>query len=573
MKESGLARELQRLAERYWAFCCFEQPFNAILAGEDPADDVLFRESPGDHDRRCSAAVALLAELGSIPVDALAIGDRATQMLLRRELEAIRDFHRAKAHLRPSLYPAGPDFNLVYFANSASINSVDAADRFVARLATVPAFIADLEASLLAGHQAGFRYPRHMLGLAAQAVRAHLTPSAEESALFGPFRRCAIAGRASLTLARQEAARLIATEIMPAFEVYAAFLDSTLAEDARDTIGLQDDLWGREYYELLVRHFTSLELTALEVHELGLGEVARVQGEIDTLAADAGFGGDSSAYRRYLSSERAFIAPDPETHLARVRALCKRIDAHLPAYFGKLPRITYGVECIPPGLSASMPPAYAQPSPADHSAPGIFWLNGNTEKCPTYLYPSLALHEAWPGHLMQIALMQEQKQLPKFRRHGSLKYTACIEGWAMYCEQLGIPMGLYATPHEHFGRLNMELWRSVRLVVDTGIHILGWTRDQAISYMADRVCLPLPAVASEIDRYVALPGQALAYQPGNLKFRELRARAERALGDRFDLRSFHDALIAAGPVTLTVLDELVSHWLEQQERGNDRCAA
>lgn len=573
MKESIAERELERLAQRYWEFCCYESPFSAILAGEDTHDAVLFRESPGDHDRRCEGAIALLSALDGIPVDELAAQERATARLLRRELEAIRDFHAVKAHLRPSLYPAGPDFNLLFFANSTSANSAAAAERYVARLESVPAFLADLEASLVAGREFGFRYPAHVLTRAAKAVRANVTAAAGESPLYGPFKRSTAAAARSVRKAGQSAVRLIEGEIMPALTAYAAFLEQSLLPEARRTIACSDGPLGPEYYDLLVRNFTSLDLAASDVHELGLAEVARLEAEIGRVAEEGGYGGNVGAFRHHLATERSFIAPDEETHLVRVRALCKRIDRHIPAYFGRLPRITYGVECIPAGLAASLPPAYAQPSPADHSAPGIFWLTSLTEKCPTFMYPSLALHEAWPGHLMHIALMQEQEHLPKFRRNGALKYTACIEGWAMYCETLGIGMGLYETPAEHFGRLNMEMWRAVRLVLDTGIHRYGWSREQSVAYMTERVAIPQDTIEAEIDRYIALPGQALAYQPGNLKFRELRARAERALGDRFDPRNFHDTLMAAGPVTLPVLDELIEHWLDSQGCKNGQFTA
>ena len=305
-------------------------------------------------------------------------------------------------------------------------------------------------------------------------------------------------------------------------------------------------------------------MSAREVHDWGLREVERVFAEMTEVATDAGFSGDVAGYGEFLNNDPQFVAPDMESHQNNVRAICKEIDSHIPSFFNRIPRITYTVNCIPPDLSESMPPAYAQPSPADNSAPGIFWLSGIPSRCPTWFYRSLALHEAWPGHLMQIALMQENEELPKFRRSGALKYTACIEGWAMYCENLGIDMGIYMSPHDHFGRLLFEMWRSVRLVVDTGIHSLGWSRDKALKYAIEHVAIPREALEWEVDRYIALPGQALAYQPGNLKFRDLRARTEQRLGESFNIRDFHNQLISSGPVTLPILDNLVEHWLTQQ---------
>jgi uncharacterized protein (DUF885 family) len=573
LKELRAQHTLAELADRYWQFACEEQPFSAILAGESLEHAVLFRESVADHDRRCERAKDLLAELQQISQSDLSAQDLATFRLMQRELQTIVDLHGVKTHLRPSLYPAGPDFNLVFFANSSSTNSAREAELYVRRLASIPAFIGDLRAALAAGAEHGFRYPRFVLERAAAAVRANIGDSAEGSALYGPFQRSSSQACAVVQQCSQQAVRLIGEEIQPALRGYADFLQTGLMQYARDSIACTEDFQGAELYGLLVRNYTSLDLGPEQVHQLGLSEVARLHEEMEQVAATAGFAGRLDEYRRHLVSSDEFQAANPGIMLEQMQVLCKRIDSQIPAYFGRMPRITYGVKSIPEGLSASLPPAYAQPSPADYSSPGIFWLTSIPEKCPTYLYPCLALHEAWPGHLMQIALMQEQEDLPKFRRNGALKYTACVEGWAMYCEQLGTPMGLYPGPAENFGRLNMEMWRAVRMVVDTGIHFYGWTRQQAIAYMSRHVTMPQEMVSAEVDRYIALPGQAVAYQPGNLKMRELRQRCERALGDDFDIRQFHDALIAAGPVTLGILDDLMSHWLDTERRKHNAFAA
>ncbi len=244
--------------------------------------------------------------------------------------------------------------------------------------------------------------------------------------------------------------------------------------------------------------------------------------------------------------------------------MSKRIDAHIPEFFGQIPRATYGVRSIPMAISAAMPPAYAQPSPADNSAAGVHWITSHPEKMPRYMHIPIALHEAWPGHLMHLARIQELSALPAFRRFGALNYSACLEGWALYCEGLGEDMGLYDSPEKRYGRLEMEMWRAVRLVVDTGLHAEGWSRQRAIDYFRGHVAMPVETIEAEVDRYVGLPGQALGYQLGNRMFRELRARAERELGSRFDIRAFHDALLSAGAVSLPVLEQTVDAWVEAQ---------
>jgi uncharacterized protein (DUF885 family) len=211
-----------------------------------------------------------------------------------------------------------------------------------------------------------------------------------------------------------------------------------------------------------------------------------------------------------------------------------------------------------------MPPAYAQPNPADRTAAGVHWITSIPSKLPRYLHLPIALHEAWPGHLMHLALIQEMESLPKFRRHGALRYSACLEGWALYCERLGEEMGFYDTPEKRYGRLETEMWRAVRLVTDTGLHTKGWTRQQAIECFKKHMALPIETIEAEVDRYVGLPAQALGYQLGNLRFRAVREHAEKTLGDRFRIRDFHDALLAAGPVTLDLLETLLFDWTATQ---------
>jgi uncharacterized protein (DUF885 family) len=291
------------------------------------------------------------------------------------------------------------------------------------------------------------------------------------------------------------------------------------------------------------------------------------------VADEAGFAGNVPGYREFLSRDPQFVAPSRDALRETIEALCKRVDRRIPEFFSLIPRITYGVLSIPDAVSARMPPAYAQPGPADGSTAGIFWISGLPSKAPSYLHPALVVHEAWPGHLMHLALLNEQTDLPAFRRHGAVKYTACVEGWALYCEGLGVEMGLYTTPHEHYGRLEMEMWRAVRLVVDTGIHVRGWSREQAIAFMTEWLTLSAETIEAEVDRYAAMPGQALGYQIGNLKLRELRQRAEAQLGSRFRHRDFHTAVMNAGAVTLPVLDDLIDDWLQRQGTPGPQHAA
>jgi uncharacterized protein (DUF885 family) len=559
------SQQVADLAQRFWQLECHELPLTAAMAGVVLPDAVLFRESADDHARRDRRAGELLADTEQIEARTLSAQERATLALLKRELSGLRAQYAVDSHLRPWLFPAGPDFTAMFWANSASVSDEATAVLYVDRLATLPEYLLDMQANIEAGHARGYRYPRVVLQAGAGNTRGILSAAPEASAWLSPFKRSPAAAQAAVQGQAARALTLVREALMPALQAWAALLEGLLARGARESLSCIDGPAGTDYYRVWVRHFTSTSIEPDEVHALGLAEVARIDAEIQAVAADVGFAGNLAGYRSFLASDPQFVAPTADALRHDVEALCKRVDRRIPEFFGLIPRITYGVQSIPDSVSARMPPAYAQPSAADGSSAGIFWISSLPSKAPSYLHPALVVHEAWPGHLMHLALLNEQIDTPAFRRYGAVKYTACIEGWALYCENLGIDMGLYTTPHEHYGRLEMEMWRAVRLVVDTGIHVQGWSRERAVAYMAEHLTLSRETIEGEVDRYAALPAQALGYQIGNLKLRELRQRAEGRLGTRFSHRGFHEAVMTAGAVTLPVLDDLVEDWLQRQE--------
>ncbi len=570
---SSPSQPLAALAERYWQFECHELPLAAAMAGVTLPDAVLFRESAADHARRDHSAGELMADAEQIDTRALAAQERATLALLKRELAGLRAQYAVDSHLRPWLFPAGPDFTAMFWANSASVSDAATAALYVDRLATLPGFLRDVQANIETGHTRGYRYSRVVLLAGAGNTRGILAAAPEGSAWLSPFKRSAAAAQPAVQTQAARALALVRETLMPALQNWADFLEGSLTRGARESLSCIDGPAGADYYRTWVRHFTSTTIEPEDVHALGLAEVARIDAQIQAVAADAGFANDLAGYRGFLATDPQFVASSADALRHSVEALCKRVDRRIPEFFSLIPRITYGVQSIPEAVSARMPPAYAQPSAADGTSAGIFWISGLPSKAPSYLHPALVMHEAWPGHLMHLALLNEQTDIPTFRRYGAVKYTACIEGWALYCENLGTEMGVYTTPHEHYGRLEMELWRAVRLVVDTGIHAQGWSRDKAINYMAKLLTLSRDTIEGEVDRYAALPAQALGYQIGNLKLRELRQRAERTLGTRFQHRRFHTAVMTAGAVTLPVLDDLVSDWLLREQTGEAAHAA
>ncbi|WP_082793121.1 DUF885 domain-containing protein [Ramlibacter tataouinensis] len=553
---------LSRLCDAYWQLVREEQPLLALMAGQ-PLGLELMREAPEDHTRRAQRASEILSQAREIDPAVLDAKERVTLSLLRWELELIQEAFLSRAHNRPSLFPLGPEFLLSYASNSVALLNQRDAEDWLTRLSSIPKGLDGTIRSLQAGIDAGIRYPRLHLEGASGNVRGILKAPAKASPLHGPFLRAA--GRsADIDQLAERGLEILADAVIPALTRYADFIDGPLSSVARDSISCCDDIDGRMHYEYLVRRYTTISETPEALHVLGLAEVERLEQESKIVAAAAGFGDDVAGFRRALNEDPDQYAQTAEALRQEIEVLSKRIEPILPGLFGNLPRITYGVQSIPVAISERMPPAYAQPSPADRTSAGIHWITSHPAKLPRYMHLPLALHEAWPGHLMHLALMQEQEHLPDFRRHGALGYSACLEGWALYCEGLGEDMALYDTPQKRYGRLEMEMWRAVRLVVDTGLHVKGWSREEAIEYAVARMALPRATLEAEIDRYISMPGQALAYQLGNRKFRELRKRATEKLGSKLRLRDFHDALMAAGPVTLPVLESVINDWIDAQ---------
>ena len=329
---------------------------------------------------------------------------------------------------------------------------------------------------------------------------------------------------------------------------------------ARSTVGASALDGGKEYYAFLVRHFTTLDLTPEQDHAIGLAEVQRIRAEMEAVIRQTGFEWSFAGFLKFLRTDPRFYAKTPEELLKQAAFTAKKIDGKLPSLFGRLPRQPYGVEPVPADIAPKYTGGRYVPAPLDGKKAGTYWVNTYAlETRPLYVLDALTLHEVVPGHHLQIALAKEMTDLPNFRRH--LYIDVFGEGWALYAERLGLEMGLYADPYSQFGRLTYEMWRACRLVVDTGLHAMGWTRQQAIDYLAGNTALSLHECTTETDRYIAWPGQALAYKMGELKIRELRRRAEEALGPRFDIREFHDRILSGGTVTLPILEERIETYI------------
>lgn len=362
---------------------------------------------------------------------------------------------------------------------------------------------------------------------------------------------------------QSEAKTIITEELNPAYRAFGDFMRDTYIPASRPEPGIGSLEGGKAAYRYLVQHFTTTDLSPEAVHQIGLDEVARIRGEMEGVIKEVGFEGDMNAFNEFLRTDPQFYYETPEALLEGYQAVSKRLDPELVKLFGKLPRTPYGVRPIPEEIAPDTTTAYYMPPTPDGKRPGWYYVNlYKPEVRPKFELEVLSVHESVPGHHLQIALAGEMTGLPEFRRQS--RVTAFVEGWGLYSERLGYDMGLYQDPYSRYGQLVYDMWRAVRLVVDTGMHYFGWSRERAIEFFLANAAKTEADIVNEIDRYIGWPGQALAYKIGQLKMLELRGEAEIALGERFDIRRFHDHLLGAGAIPLDALEARMDAWLEQQ---------
>lgn len=433
------------------------------------------------------------------------------------------------------------------------------AENWLTRLGAIPAYYAVETTNMRRGIATHFTQPKLVTDVAIADLERAASAPAAQSTLMLPFK----AMPDTLSAAEQEkfrarALETIAMVVQPAQRELAAFLRNEYLPAVRAQVGVGSLAEGKRYYAFLARRHTTTAMTPEQIHRVGLSEVARIRGQMNAVMNEAGWTGSLPDFIAFLRAGRQFHATSAEDYVMRAAEFAKRVDLVLPQWIGKLPRLTFGFRDKPPGLENSSG-GYWVGSP-EQGVPGAVVIEfKHATELALYELPSWVMHEGVPGHHTQIALAQERFDLPEYRRNDDV--TAYVEGWALYTERLGNEMGVYRTPYEKFGQLSMEIWRACRLVIDTGMHYLGWTRDKARACLQDSSALPPHRVDQEIDRYIGWPGQALAYKVGELKIWELRRRAEKALGARFDIRRFHDFILDDGPMPLDLLEHRLDAWI------------
>lgn len=505
----------------------------------------------------------LLAELAALEPRSLDPSDRISRDMLARQVGDRLAAERFGAHQIPFVSDSGFHTSLAGMGDRVRLEDAEDLERYLARLERIPALVDEHIANLRAGLARGCTAPQLIVRGFLEQVRVHTEGEPEELGWWRPFEDLPEVVSAAALEGDLERARSAVLAARDSFRALAAFTEDELLPGALTSLACSDRPDGRAWYEHLVRQFTTLDVTPGEVHRIGLDEVARIRGEMAAIMEDLEHEGTFEEFLDALRSDPRFVASSPEDLLARASRLAKRADAELPALFGRLPRNPYGVEPVPDAIAPHYTGGRYVPGAADGTRAGTYWVNTYALESRTlYTLPALTLHEAVPGHHLQITLSQELDHLPAFRR--SAYVTAFGEGWGLYSEWLGIEMGLYDTPYDHFGRLTYEMWRACRLVVDTGIHAMGWGRQQAIDYLAGNTALSLHECTTEVDRYISWPGQALAYKMGELELRRLRALAEERLGEALDLRAFHDLILGEGTLPLMTLRARVEAWIGEQ---------
>lgn len=491
------------------------------------------------------------ARLAAIDRDALSLEERINFDVYRNQIDTML----ARQAFRDFEMPANSDssfWNDLTLAANRVFRDVDDYGNWIAQLNDVPRYFREQIAHMQAGLARGFTPPFVTMAGRDRTIAAVVEAAPEASAFYAPFRQMIAVPIAEQGRLRELATQAIREVVQPAYADLLRFMRNEYLPRLRASIAAADLPDGTAYYRAKIREFTTLDHTPQEIHDLGRAEVAALHLAMGEVMRELGFHGDLRAFVASLRAQRGLHAKSAEELLMRAAWIAKKFDGKAALYFGKLPRARFAIQPVPDDLA----PFYT----AGRGAPGVYLLNTyDLASRPLYNLPALTLHESAPGHAFQMSLALEQSHHPEFRRRTFL--SAYGEGWALYCERLGLEMGIYETPYERFGMLGYQAWRAARLVADTGLHAMGWSREQALAYLGDSTALSEQEVRTEVDRYITWPGQALSYYVGQMSIVRSRGRAEAALGGRFDLRAFHDLILELGSVPLVTLEEHVGRYI------------
>jgi uncharacterized protein (DUF885 family) len=558
--------ELNALFQEEWQWRLKEDPLFATSVGVNTYNDKLPSVAEKDEERRAQDRQQFLDRLHKIDPAKLNNTDRVSYELFEYQLRDNISEFGFKSHLIPWNADSGFHSGFAQLARQVPLDTVKDFENYIARMKAFPAYVQQHIELMREGIKIGMVLPEVVLKGYEGTMSSHVVDDPAKSVFYEPFAKFRVTVKASeQERLRQEGTSAIKEAIVPAYKSLLDFFLNEYRPNARKTLGASELPNGTKYYEYLVRHFTTLNVTPQQVHETGLREVDRIQKEMYEVIKKSGFKGDFAAFLKFLRTDPRFYAKTPEELLKDASYIAKRMDGKLPSLFKTLPRLPYGVEPVPESIARKYTSGRYNGPTYGSTEPGYYWVNTYAlESRPLYALEALTLHEAVPGHHLQTALASELQGIPEFRRF--MYVNAFGEGWGLYSEWLGQEAGFYTDPYSNFGRLTYEMWRACRLVVDTGLHSMGWTREKAMDYMASHTALSLHEVETETDRYISWPGQALAYKTGEMKIRELRSKAESALGEKFNVREFHDAVLLNGSVTMPILERLIDEYIAKAKQ-------
>jgi uncharacterized protein (DUF885 family) len=553
--------QLHDLFDREWAFHVAEDPLAATSVGRHEFNDRLPEVGAVDQRRRAEVWRGFLAELEDIDRADLSAEDRVSYDIFGGRLERLVADVEFRTYEIPLNADSGFHMSFARLPVDVPLRTQSDYENYLSRLQAFPRYMDQQIANMRAGIDRDFVLPAVVLRGYEATIAAHVVEEPGDSVFYRPLqsfpRGVPESSRDELV---ERGSAVIEDQVIPAYSRFLEFMVDEYIPQARSDIAATRLPNGNAYYAEQIRQHTTLELSAEEIHAFGLDEVARIRAEMLEVIDEVGFEGGFRAFIDHLRTDPRFYPQSADELMRYAAYLAKKMDARLPKLFRTLPRLPYGVEPVPLSIAPKYTTGRYLPAPIGSTRGGTYWVNVYAlDKRPLFNMEALTLHEAVPGHHIQIALANEIEGLPDFRRYSYL--SAFGEGWGLYAERLGLEVGFYTDPYSNFGRLSYEMWRACRLVVDTGMHAMGWTRDEAMDYMAANTALALHNVETEIDRYISWPAQALAYKLGEMKIRSLRQKAERELGPAFDVRDFHDAVLLRGPVPLPVLERQIEDWI------------
>lgn len=550
-----------------------QHPFSELAEQLWQAEQQLQKAAPGELLDMSDAALAQRQQqrlnwqqkLQQVDVKQLSEQDKINHAILSYRLANDIDEYRYQAHLMPLTAESGFHTSLGFMPQRSSFKTLADYQQYLQKLAAIPRYMQQQTEWMRQGLATGMTQPKAVLQGFEQSIISYVVQDPAQSVFYQPFlNQPSFIDATQWAALSAQARQLVANSVNPAYQAFYQFMLDEYLPGARDTIAASALPNGGAYYQNRLEHYTTLMLTPEQVHQTGLDEVKRIRAQMQQVIDQLGFAGSFADFIQFLRTDPQFYAKTPDELLRYAAFLAKQADAQLPKLFNLLPRTPYGVVPVPAEIAPKYTTGRYSGSSRDDQA-GFYWVNTYAlDRRPLYEMEALTLHEAVPGHHLQIALASEQTTLPEYRR--SFYTSAFGEGWGLYAEYLGLEMGFYQDPYSNFGRLTYEMWRAARLVVDTGMHSMGWSRQQAIDFLAANTALSMHNVTTEIDRYISWPAQALSYKLGEITIKRLRADAEQALAERFDVREFHAVVLANGSVPLAVLEQQIAKYIADKSK-------